>query len=73
MIDQGQSQSQFPQERLSATEIGLLSRRAEPAVDQYRRFRTRPQGLPVASGAIQALLTNYWNCGPIKYGQTDEL
>jgi hypothetical protein len=31
MIYQGKSQSQFPQESLSATEIELLTRRAEPA------------------------------------------
>jgi hypothetical protein len=44
MIDQGQSQSQLPQERLSATEIGLLTRRAEPAAYDYTPFHTHPQG-----------------------------
>jgi len=44
MIDQSQSQSQFPQERLSATEIGLLTRRAEPATAYYMPFVAAPQG-----------------------------
>ena len=44
MIDQGQSQSQLPQERLSATEIGLRTRRAEPATDHYMLSKDHSQG-----------------------------
>jgi len=43
MIDQGQSQSQFPQERLSATKIGLLTRRAEPATTHHTDIDQPPQ------------------------------
>lgn len=44
MIDQGQSQSPFPIEKLSATEIGLLTRRAEPADSFFTLFTVQPQG-----------------------------
>jgi hypothetical protein len=43
MIYQGKSQSQFPQESLSATEIELLTRRAEPAWYVDSKFKTNLQ------------------------------
>lgn len=43
MIYQGKSQSQLPQESLSATEIGLLTRRAEPALYCVNEFSLYPQ------------------------------